>query len=147
MPADLIPALYHQEGMIPWPKLSRPTKRCNEVSYDDTGRHTVGYGNMSRFWESNVSLIDWQTSDPSTRDLGCGTLKEGLEERVTQIILHELEHCPYVRGDALHKSPLLQAGIDGLRVIEFYPGYYGHKSLPSLHLLLQPPILRQIWPH
>ena len=52
-------------------------ERCNEVPYDDTGIRPVGFGSMIRVWESNHSLLDWQTGECYPRDMGCGLLKEG----------------------------------------------------------------------
>ena len=59
-------------------------------------------------------------------DLFCGPLKGYREEYVLHCILYHLEGHPHVRGDALHKGPLLmerllQAWVCGLRVPTFHP--------------------------
>ena len=87
-PADLISYLYHKEGMIPQRKLSRTVEHCDEVSCDNTGRRLVGSCDLSRVEESNPIPLDWLTGDRSPRDMVCGPLKEVLEERVTQLVLH-----------------------------------------------------------
>ena len=71
----LIPSLSHQEGIIPQPKLSRPTEHCNKVSCDDTVSCPVVSSGLSRVRESDTSLLDWHTGDRSPGDLECGTLK------------------------------------------------------------------------
>ena len=81
------------------------------MSCDDTGQHPVGSGGLSRVWERDPSLIDCQTGEFYPRDLGYEPLKECREECVAQRILYELQYCPYVWGDALHKIPLLLEGL------------------------------------
>ena len=145
---DIIPDLSHQEGMIPWPKISCPKERYDKVSYYDTGCCTVGSGSLSRIWESNTRILDWQNGDRSPGDLVCGLLEEVWEERVAQHVLHCLERIvqrvlhglerrPYVRGDALNEIPLLlegimQACVGVLSVLSLHTGHNGHKSSPPL---------------
>ena len=62
---------------------------------------------MSRFWESNLILLDCHTGDRSPGYLRCGPLKEVREEHVAQRVLHGMELPSYVWGDTLHKIPLL----------------------------------------
>ena len=69
-----------------------------------------------------------------------------------QHILHHLEGHPNVRGDALHKDPLLlerllQARVCSLWVLTRHPGQSGHQILPDVHLLPQPAIMRRIGPN
>ena len=73
--ADLLPALPHQEGMTPQPKDSRYAERCNEVSCDEKRIFPVGPSGMSRVWEKNHTLIDWQTDNIPHVDLGYVPLK------------------------------------------------------------------------
>ena len=101
-------------------------ERCDKVSCDGTGHRPVCSRGLIRVWESNPRMIDWKNGDRSPRDLGCVPLKEGREECVAQRVLSRLELCTYVRGDALHKSPLLmegllQARVGGLRVLDCHP--------------------------
>ena len=61
----------------------------------------------------------------------CGPLKEVLEERVTQLVLHRMLRLPYAQDKALHKSPLLleellQARIGGLWLLARHPDYNGY---------------------
>ena len=126
--------------------------RCDEVYCDDTGRHPVGSGRLSRVWESNLILFDWKTGDSSPGDMVCVPLKEGQEERAAHCILHGLERCTCVWGDGLHEislqmEGLLQSRIVSLRVIVRHPGHDGHQSLPPLHILLQPPSMCLLCPH
>ena len=106
----------------------------------DTRHCPVGSGGLNRVWESNPSLLDWQTGDRSLGDLGCATLKEVGEERVLQRFLYGMEHHPYVWSDALHKNPLLLEGllqycIGGLRVLTRHPGRMSTKYFhPSTFL-------------
>ena len=135
--------------MTSWPKLSRPAERCNKVFYDDTGICPVVSGGLSKVGESYPSLIDWQTGDRYPKDLGWGPLKEWWEERIAQLVIHGLEHCPHVQGYELHKKTLLmegllQARVGGLWVIALHLVHYGHQRLPALHLLLQPPSLSRL---
>ena len=121
-------------------------EHCNKVSCNDTRRRPVGSGRLSTVWESNSSLLDWQTSDRSPGDMGCVPLKKGQEECVVQRILHRLERRPCVQGDSLHEIPLLlkgllQAHVGGLRVLSRQPTHNGHQNLPSLHLIPQLPSL------
>ena len=91
MPADLVPALSQQEGMIPHPKLRHPAEHCNQMSCDHIGCRSVFNVCLSRAGESNTSLLYWQTVDQSPGDLGYGPLEEGGEERVDHLVLHRME--------------------------------------------------------
>ena len=53
-----------------WPKLSRPTKRCDKVSYDDKGHCLVGSESQSRSRDSDTILNGWNTSDWYHRGIG-----------------------------------------------------------------------------
>ena len=84
--------------------------------------------------------------------MGCVPLKEVWEERATQRILQSLERRPYVQGDVLHKRPLLLEGllqvcVGGLRVLDLHLDHDGHRRLPSIHFLLQPPSLQHLCTH
>ena len=141
LPAYLLPALYHQEGMIPRPKLIYTADRRDKVSFYDTVFCPLGTGGMSRFGESDPSLIVWQTVNRSPEDLGRAPLEKGRWERVAQIVFHGMELRTYAWGGVLNKIPLLlerllQAYVGYLLVTAYHPGHNYHQSLPDLQLLL-----------
>ena len=97
-------------------------------------------------------MFDCHTGDRSSRDMRCGPLKEGRQERVAQRVLFGIERCRYVRGDTLHKIPLLLevllwVRVGSLRVLVCHPIHDGHIRVPPLHILLQPSLLRRLCPH
>ena len=83
-----MPEFYQKEGMVLCPKLSLPTEHCNELSYDDIGRHPVGSGGMIRVVDINPILLDFQTCDRSLRNIGCGPIKEVQEECFAERVFH-----------------------------------------------------------
>ena len=74
---DLVPDIYYQDGMNPCPKLICTVDRHGEVSCDDTGCLLVGACVLSRFGESNLILLDWQTGECLPGCIGCDPLREG----------------------------------------------------------------------
>ena len=98
------------------------------MSCDSIGRRPIGSSGLSRVWESNNSLLNWQTGDHSPGYLGCAPLKEGREECFLQRVLHRMERRYYVQVYAMHKIPtvlkrILQSCIGGLQVLA---GHAGH---------------------
>ena len=102
--------------------------------------------------EDNPGLFECQTGDRPPRDLCHGPLKERREEYFLQHTLHHLEGHPTIRGDALHKRPLLLEGllqdrVCSLRMPKRHPGEGGHQIPPYFHFLPQIAVLRLLGPH
>ena len=112
--------------MIARPEFGRPVERLNEVPRDHAGHRPVCPCGPSLVGEGDPGMFDRHTADRPPRDMRRGPLKESWEEDVLQRILYFLKGHPNVRGDVLHKVPLLlevllQAHICCLQVPARHP--------------------------
>ena len=73
----------------------------------DTGHHSVLWACICWVWEVQTRMLHWQAVDPLPRDYFPYALEEGWQEIIPECLLNWAKGVPNVRGESLHKLPLL----------------------------------------